>query len=97
MAKYCYIYVCLYRCRSAFKLLEIDEKYNILMPGSTVIDCGAAPGSWTQVAINKVNSDGHLVSQPKGSVIAIDRIQIYPLEVSFPNLTKIGFAVVSKS
>lgn len=83
----CYIY----RCRSAFKLLEVDEKYNILRPGFTVIDCGAAPGSWTQVAINKVNSDGHLASQSRGSVIAIDRIQIYPLEVSFPNLKFKGY------
>ena len=42
-----------YRCRSAFKLLEIDDKYNIFHPGATVIDCGAAPGSWTQVAVER--------------------------------------------
>ena len=43
-----------YRCRSAFKLLEIDKKYDIIKPGDIVIDCGAAPGSWTQVALDKI-------------------------------------------
>jgi len=47
-----------YRCRSAFKLLEIDDKYDILRAGSVVIDCGASPGSWSQVAVNKVNAVG---------------------------------------
>ena len=45
-----------YRCRSAFKLLEIDDKYQFLKPGYSVIDCGACPGSWTQVAIDRVRS-----------------------------------------
>uniref|UniRef100_A0A8B9BN60 rRNA methyltransferase 2, mitochondrial n=1 Tax=Anser brachyrhynchus TaxID=132585 RepID=A0A8B9BN60_9AVES len=36
-----------YRCRSAFKLLEIDDKFRILRPGLSVLDCGAAPGAWT--------------------------------------------------
>lgn len=44
-----------FRCRSAYKLLEINEKFRILKPGCTVIDCGAAPGSWSQVAVNEVN------------------------------------------
>ena len=43
-----------WRCRSAYKLIEIDERFNILKPGFNVIDCGAAPGSWTQVAVQKV-------------------------------------------
>jgi len=47
-----------YRCRSAFKLLEIDEKFNILKPGYVVLDCGSAPGSWSQVAVRSVNADG---------------------------------------
>lgn len=48
-----------YRCRSAFKLTEIDDKHKILKPGQVVIDCGAAPGSWCQVAVQRVNSAGH--------------------------------------
>jgi len=47
-----------YRCRSAFKLLEIDQKFNILKPGYMVLDCGSAPGSWSQVAVRTVNADG---------------------------------------
>jgi len=47
-----------YRCRSAFKLMEIDQKFNILRPGYVVLDCGSAPGSWSQVAVRSVNADG---------------------------------------
>ena len=47
-----------YRCRSAFKLIEIDDKHKLLGPGMVVIDCGAAPGSWTQVAVERVNALG---------------------------------------
>lgn len=47
-----------YRCRSAFKLIEIDDKFHILKPGHVVLDCGAAPGSWSQVAVRRVNALG---------------------------------------
>lgn len=71
------------RCRSAFKLLEINEKYNILKAGQYVVDCGAAPGSWTQVLVNAVNSNGSNNDLPKGSVISVDKQQIFPIQVSF--------------
>lgn len=73
------------RCRSAFKLLEIDQKSNIFRPGQTVIDCGAAPGSWTQIAVAKTNSNGALKNKPKGMVIGIDKLQIYPIDVGSLN------------
>ena len=38
-----------YRARSVYKLIELDEKEHLLKPGSTVVDLGSAPGSWTQV------------------------------------------------
>lgn len=47
-----------YRCRSAFKLLEIDDKLCVLRPGLSVLDCGAAPGAWSQVAVERVNALG---------------------------------------
>jgi 23S rRNA C2498 (ribose-2'-O)-methylase RlmM len=47
-----------YRARSAFKLIEINERFNFLHPGHVVIDIGAAPGSWSQVAVQKTSSDG---------------------------------------
>ncbi|XP_038118351.1 rRNA methyltransferase 2, mitochondrial isoform X2 [Culex quinquefasciatus] len=68
-----------YRCRSAFKLLEIDQKYNIIKPGFTVIDCGAAPGSWSQIAVKQSNADGAAPGKPKGTVIGVDLLQIYPI------------------
>ncbi|XP_066257910.1 rRNA methyltransferase 2, mitochondrial [Euwallacea similis] len=68
-----------YRCRSAFKLIEIDDKFRILQPGHVVIDCGAAPGSWTQVAVQRVNADSALKDRLQGTVLAIDRQPIYPI------------------
>uniref|UniRef100_A0A9L0J7C9 rRNA methyltransferase 2, mitochondrial n=1 Tax=Equus asinus TaxID=9793 RepID=A0A9L0J7C9_EQUAS len=47
-----------YRCRSAFKLLEVNERHQILQPGLRVLDCGAAPGAWSQVAVQRVNAAG---------------------------------------
>jgi 23S rRNA (uridine2552-2'-O)-methyltransferase len=59
------------RSRAAFKLLEIDKKESILRPGITVVDLGAAPGGWSQVAAEKV--------KPAGRVIAIDLVDIAPI------------------
>ena len=53
--------------RAAFKLIEIDDKYQILKPGQRVIDLGAAPGGWSQVAARRVKAD-----EGKGQVVAID-------------------------
>lgn len=68
-----------YRCRSAFKLLQINEKHKILSPGLTVVDCGAAPGSWTQVATNLTNAHAKNRQDPVGEVYAIDRVPFYPV------------------
>ena len=65
-----------YRARSAYKLIEIDEKFQIFKGGLTVIDIGAAPGSWSQYA-NKVSKNGKLISidlkkmEPIGSSLQI--------------------------
>jgi 23S rRNA (uridine2552-2'-O)-methyltransferase len=60
-----------YRSRAAFKLLEIDAREKLLRPGMTVVDLGAAPGGWSQVAAEKV--------KPGGRVIAIDLLPIVPI------------------
>jgi 23S rRNA (uridine2552-2'-O)-methyltransferase len=60
-----------YRSRAAFKLLQLDEKESIFKPGMTVLDLGAAPGGWSQVAAEKV--------KPGGRVIAIDLVDIAPI------------------
>ena len=60
-----------YRSRAAFKLLEIDEKYKILKAGQRVVDLGAAPGGWSQIAAKVVG--------PKGKVVGIDLLPIDPM------------------
>lgn len=69
-----------YRARSAFKLIEIDNKYRFLKPGATVIDCGAAPGAWTQIATERVNADKKDGNENVGTVIAIDLLPIAPVD-----------------
>jgi len=61
-----------FRSRAAYKLQEIAEKYKLLRPGSHVLDLGAAPGSWTQVAMQAVGS--------KGLVVGIDLLAIEPVD-----------------
>lgn len=60
-------------------MLEINERFNILAPGDIVIDCGSAPGSWTQVAVNITNANGKKEG-PVGTVVGIDRLPVYPVE-----------------
>jgi 23S rRNA (uridine2552-2'-O)-methyltransferase len=60
-----------YRSRAAFKLLEIDEKFHILKPGQKIVDLGAAPGGWSQIAAKKVG--------PKGRIVGIDLLPIDPM------------------
>ncbi|KRX22231.1 Lysosomal Pro-X carboxypeptidase [Trichinella nelsoni] len=68
-----------YRCRSAFKLLEIDDRFQILKPGMLVLDLGSSPGSWSQVLSRRVNSV-KLGSKPFGKVFAVDRQPMEPLD-----------------
>ncbi len=64
-----------YRSRAAFKIIEIDDRFKLLKPGMNVVDLGAAPGGWAQVAAKRVRSiDGH--GAQKGRVIAIDLLEI---------------------
>ncbi len=62
------------RSRAAFKLAEIDDKYRILKPGARVIDLGAAPGGWSQIAAKRVGA-----LEGKGRVIAIDLLDMDPV------------------
>jgi 23S rRNA (uridine2552-2'-O)-methyltransferase len=69
-----------YRSRAAYKLIEIDDKYRLLKPGMTVIDLGAAPGGWSQVAARLVGAASY-----KGRVIAIDLLEM-------PDIAGVTFA-----
>jgi 23S rRNA (uridine2552-2'-O)-methyltransferase len=69
-----------FRSRAAYKLIEIDDKYRLLKPGLLVVDLGAAPGGWSQIAARRVGAaDG------KGKVIAIDLL-------AMPEIPGVSFA-----
>ena len=57
-----------YRARSAYKLLELDERFRLLRRGDRVLDAGAAPGSWTQVAAKLVGERGRVEAVKRGGV-----------------------------
>jgi 23S rRNA (uridine2552-2'-O)-methyltransferase len=63
-----------YRSRSAFKLAEIDDKHHLLRPGMTIVDLGAAPGGWSQIAAQRVK-----LMTGKGRVIAVDIGEMEPI------------------
>ena len=60
-----------FRSRAAFKLIELDRKFHLLKKGATVLDLGAAPGGWSQVAAERVGASGR--------VVAIDLLEIAPI------------------
>lgn len=60
-----------YRSRAAYKLLEVNTRDRLFIPGARVVDLGAAPGGWSQVAVQKV--------APGGKVIAVDLLDIAPI------------------
>jgi 23S rRNA (uridine2552-2'-O)-methyltransferase len=66
------------RSRAAYKLREIDDKHRILKPGMTVIDLGAAPGGWSQIAAERVRSVAE-TKGARGQVVAIDYLGIEPI------------------
>jgi 23S rRNA (uridine2552-2'-O)-methyltransferase len=60
-----------YRSRAAFKLIQLDERFRLLKPGMRVLDLGAAPGGWTQVAAARAGSSG--------AVVAVDILPMAPM------------------
>ena len=60
-----------YRSRAAYKLIEIDDKFRLLKVGQNVVDLGAAPGGWSQVAAQRIKA-----SEGKGRVVAIDLLEM---------------------
>jgi 23S rRNA (uridine2552-2'-O)-methyltransferase len=60
-----------YRARAAYKLLEIDDKDKLIKPGMMVVDLGSTPGSWSQVAVQRIKGQGR--------VIALDMLEMHPI------------------
>ena len=66
-----------YRARSVYKLIELNDKEKLIKPGMTVVDLGAAPGSWTQVVREKLaGKDGEV----RGKIIAMDILPMDPID-----------------
>jgi 23S rRNA (uridine2552-2'-O)-methyltransferase len=60
-----------YRARAAYKLIEIDDKDKLIKPGMTIVDLGSTPGSWSQVAVQRLKG--------QGKVIALDILDMHPV------------------
>ncbi len=73
-----------YRSRAAYKLIEIDEKYKILKKGARVVDLGAAPGGWCQVASKKVGAKGRVVGIDYLEMPAIENVQLLQMDFNDP-------------
>ena len=74
-----------YRARAAYKLKEIDETLGLIKPGQVVVDLGAAPGAWSQYlrrrfAPKEAGIGGAAVGQLNGSILALDLIEVEPIE-----------------
>lgn len=67
-----------YRSRAAYKLLELDDRFHLLKPGLGIVDLGAAPGGWTQVAVARVNAKGDKPG-PRGRVLGVDLTEVDPI------------------
>lgn len=73
-----------YRARAAYKLKEIDESLGLIKPGNLVVDLGSAPGAWSQYLRRKLAPGGAAAGELKGTIIALDILNMEPVEgVSF--------------
>lgn len=69
-----------YRARAAYKLKEIDESLQLLKPGQLVVDLGCAPGAWSQYIRRRLAPSGAAVGALDGAILALDLIDMLPIE-----------------
>ena len=69
-----------YRARAAYKLKQIDETLGLVKPGDCVIDLGSSPGAWSQYLRRKLSPHGAAVGALDGRIIALDLIEMAPIE-----------------
>ena len=68
-----------YRGRAAYKILELNEKFQFFTPGKRVVDLGAAPGGWCQVAVPRINALGEKKGKPIGTILGVDLQEMEPI------------------
>jgi 23S rRNA (uridine2552-2'-O)-methyltransferase len=68
-----------YRGRAAYKILELNEKYQFLIPGARIVDLGCAPGGWLQIAVPRINSLGERKGKPMGTILGVDLQEVEPV------------------
>jgi 23S rRNA (uridine2552-2'-O)-methyltransferase len=73
------------RSRAAFKLAEIDERYKVLKPGARVVDLGAAPGGWSEIAARRVGANGRVIALDILEMNAIDGVEFLQLDFLDPS------------
>ena len=73
-----------YRSRAAFKLIELDDRFRLLLPGRRVVDLGCAPGGWTQVAVERVGARGAVVGMDLAETAPIAGATILRADVQDP-------------
>jgi len=80
-----------FRSRAAFKLTEIDDKHHVLKSGARVVDLGAAPGGWSQVAAKRVGARGRVVAidvLDTDAIVGVDFVKIDFLDLAAPDRLK---------
>ncbi|MFT6674192.1 MAG: 23S rRNA (uridine2552-2'-O)-methyltransferase [Sulfitobacter sp.] len=68
-----------YRGRAAYKIMELDDRFRFLVPGARIVDLGAAPGGWCQVAVKRSNVLGERGGKAVGTILGIDLQEMEPI------------------
>jgi 23S rRNA (uridine2552-2'-O)-methyltransferase len=68
-----------YRGRAAYKIMELDDKFRFLVPGARIVDLGAAPGGWCQVAVKRANILGERGGKAVGTILGVDLQEMEPI------------------
>jgi 23S rRNA (uridine2552-2'-O)-methyltransferase len=75
-----------YRSRAAFKLVELDSKFHFLRKGARILDLGAAPGGWSQVAAQRVGETGHIVAIDILEMEPMPGVEIFHADLTDPDI-----------
>jgi len=73
------------RSRAAFKLAEIDDRYKLLRPGARVVDLGAAPGGWSEIAARRIGEDGRVIALDVLEMKTIPGVEFLQLDFFDPS------------